>query len=214
MPSNAKDNMKAKEISSDAVTKNTDSVPAQLPDKNLPKDNHLDIKNIHDFESLGVFKSWEAFAMITPDEAVCWISSANLEAQKRDKTKKTSSIMLSIRLENQERDEFSYHSLYNLDPDEKLNMTIDNVVGFKLLPQEHWAWLKSSIDESRFVLASQKGTTLVLLGKTTHDKKFKETYSLSGFTVAYKTAFEACSKEINKKSNPAAQRDAQKSVKQ
>jgi hypothetical protein len=86
--------------------------------------------------------------------------------------------------------------VHHLEPEEKLNMTIDNVVGFKLSPQEHWAWLKSSIDESRFVLAAKKGTQLVLSGKTTHDKKFRETYSLSGFTTAYKSAFDACSKEI------------------
>lgn len=174
------------------------------PDKtqNNPKDNpnnnnHLDTKKIHNFESLGIFKAWEAFAMITQDEAVCWVASSNLEAKKADKAdKKTSSIILSIRLDTQERDEFSYHSVHHLEPEEKLNMTIDNLVGFKLSPQEHWAWLKSSIDESRFVLAAKKGTQLVLSGKTTHDKKFKETYSLSGFTNAYKTAFDACSKEI------------------
>ena len=107
--------------------------------------------------------------------------------------------MLSIRLENKERDEFSYHSEHNLEPETKLNMTIDKVVGFKLLPQGHWAWLKSSIDESRFVLAAQKGTNLLLSGKTTKDKAFKETYSLSGFTAAYKAAFDACHKSLEKK---------------
>jgi hypothetical protein len=159
--------------------------------------NHLDTKKIQNFESLGIFKEWEAFAMITQDEAVCWVASSNREAKKDDKVnEKTSSIILSIRLDNQERDEFSYHSVHHLEPEEKLNMTIDNVVGFKLSPQEHWAWLKSSIDESRFVLAAKKGTQLVLSGKTTHDKRFRETYSLSGFTTAYKSAFDACSKAI------------------
>ncbi len=178
-------------------------LPNKAPDSapnSAGSKNHLDTKKIHNFESLGVFKEWEAFAMITQDEAVCWIASAHLEAKKDEKDdkaqKKTSSIILSIRLDNKERDEFSYHSVHHLEPEEKLNMTIDNVVGFKLSPQEHWAWLKSSIDESRFVLAAKKGTQLVLTGKTTHDKKFRETYSLSGFTTAYKSAFDACSKAI------------------
>jgi hypothetical protein len=107
--------------------------------------------------------------------------------------------MLSIRLENKDRDEFSYHSHHNLEEQSKVRLTIDNMVGFDLLPQGHWAWLKSSIDESRFVLAAQKGTSLVLGGKTTKDKIFKESYSLSGFTAAYKVAFDACQSELEKK---------------
>jgi hypothetical protein len=164
-------------------------------------------KKVDGFQALGSFKSWEAFSMITLDEVVCWISSENTSVpkdntDKKSKIKKPSSLMLSIRLENKERDEFSYHSEYNLEPETKLNMTIDKVVGFKLLPQGHWAWLKSSIDESRFVLAAQKGTNLVLSGKTTKDKAFKETYSLSGFTAAYKVAFDACHQSLEKKATP------------
>ena len=176
----------------DTVTPPKDTEQPQQKDK-------IDTKIIHDFDSLGRSQEWEAFAMITPDETVCWISSTNLEAKKNDTSQKTSSLMLSIRFENQNRDEFSYHSQHNLIPEEKLNITIDNVVDFKLLPQEHWGWLKSSIDESRFVLAAQKGTRLMLSGKTTRDKKFQETYSLSGFTTAYKLAFNACDEAIQKK---------------
>jgi hypothetical protein len=169
----------------------------------IKKNINPNLKQVNGFENLGTFKSWEAFSMITLDEVVCWISADNVKSSKDttdnpSKDKKSSSLMLSIRLENKERDEFSYHSQYNLEAETKLNMVIDKVVGFKLSPQGHWAWLKSTIDESRFVLAAQKGTNLVLSGKTTKDKPFTETYSLSGFTAAYKTAFDACQKELEK----------------
>ncbi len=183
-------------LKTDAQKSTNSDTKEQTP----PKKSVIDTKIVHNFDSLGSFKDWEAFAMITPNETVCWLSSANLEAKKEKKIKNPSTLMLSIRLENQDRDEFSYHSRYNLAPEEKLHMTLDNVVGFKLLSQGHWAWLQSSIDESRFVLAAQKGTNLVLSGKTTHDKKIRETYSLSGFTAAYKVAFEACNKAIQEKS--------------
>jgi hypothetical protein len=190
-------------VANDAIpVKTTSQKPTktQQQEQTTLKHSMIDTKIVHNFDSLGSFKDWEAFAMITPNETVCWLSSANLEAKKENKTKTPSTLMLSIRLENKDRDEFSYHSHYNLAPEEKLNMTLDRVVGFKLVSQGHWAWLQSSIDESRFVLAAQKGTNLVLSGKTTHDKKIYETYSLSGFTAAYKAAFEACNKAIQEKS--------------
>ncbi|MFT6072753.1 MAG: hypothetical protein ACJARD_000848 [Alphaproteobacteria bacterium] len=162
------------------------------------------LQKINNFTQLGSFKDWEAFSMITAQETVCWISSAPINAYKvKRKVNEIdavqSALMLSIRLEKKERDELAYHSHHSLESDEKLMLKIDRMVQFALIPQDQWAWLQSSIDESRFVLASQKGYKLRISGKTIHDKKFTETYSLLGFTDAYKTAFEACNEALNKK---------------
>ena len=195
--------------------------PPPLPEKINPI-----LKTINGFEALGKFKDWESFAMITPDEVVCWISSSDKQAGKnkniqkkqtniiqsslKKSSKKPSILMLSIRLENEQRDEFSYYSSHSIEAEGRLHVKIDDLVGFKLSPQGHWAWLQSTIDESRFVLAAQKGTNLTLTGKDTHDKPIYETYSLSGFTAAYKSAFEACSNELKNKNGTHKADDTQK----
>jgi hypothetical protein len=84
-------------------------------------------------------------------------------------------------------------------PNEKIEMSVDNHIRFNLHSEGKWAWLKSSIDEGRFTLVAQKGNWLRLSGKDTHDKPFKETYSLGGFTAAYKAIFNECSKYMDKK---------------
>lgn len=159
-------------------------------------------KQIQDFTSLGHFNEWEAFSMITKDEMVCWISTTALPSKSEKETetdKKLSALMVSIRLENQVRDEFSYRSQHQLDEDKPLKMVIDKVVNFKLFPQSQWAWLKSSIDESRLILSAQKGLKVYISGKTIDDEEIFEKYSLMGFTAAYKAAFDQCNSEMQKR---------------
>lgn len=176
------------------------SLNASQKTLNLP-DGAYQVK---DFTSLGHFRDWEAFSMLTQDEMVCWVSTSDMNhKQNQEKTAakflKPSALMVAIRFENNNRNEFSYHSKFELDNHKPLRMMIDNAVGFQLSPQAHWAWLKSAVNESRFILAAEKGLYVKILGKTVDDKKISEKYSLIGFTKAYEKAFEVCKSEFQKR---------------
>jgi hypothetical protein len=162
--------------------------------------NKQKLEKINDFTSLGLFKTWEAFSMISEEETICWISTTALEDKKSSlNLKSKSTLIVSIRLEKKERNELAYKSKQKIETENSLNLVIDNVVPFNLIPQGQWAWLQSSIDESRFILASQKGIKLRIKGKTINEKPINETYSLLGFTDAYKVAFDACSSAYEQK---------------
>jgi len=182
-------------------------------DKQVSSENNKRIastKKIDSFIPLGTFKAWEAFSMISKQETVCWVTAKSLQYQsklqktsdgkiKEDNKNHPSALMVSIRLEKKERDELAYHSIEDIDEDKPLKIVIDGIVPFNLTPQEEWAWLASSIDESRFILTAKKGLKVKITGKNIHNKAINETYSLLGFTDAYNLAFQTCKEAFDKK---------------
>ena len=149
-----------------------------------------------DFSSLGVFRFWEAFVMQKENETICWISSK----PKKTLLKTESLLITSIYPMRRVRDEVSYHSGDILKTDKNVKAIIDERVTFYLQPEENWAWMKSTLDEGRFVLASQHGRSLTLKTVVETGKDNMETYSLQGYTDAYNAALKKCAELFHKKS--------------
>ena len=143
-----------------------------------------------DFVSLGKFRAWEAFFLQQGNEVLCWLSSKPVT--QTGLSSDDSNLITSIRPTHNIRDEISFHAPHKLDQDKFVKVSIDNKVSFNLSSEGRWAWLKSSLDEGRFVLASQNGTVLNINATTDDGKIMTQKYSLSGYTLAYKTALDKC----------------------
>ncbi|MEQ8388817.1 MAG: invasion associated locus B family protein [Alphaproteobacteria bacterium] len=73
--------------------------------------------------------------------------------------------------------------------------TVEVTVGgraFKLFTQNNKAWLASQADEEALVQAMIRGTDMVVTGTSSRGTLTTDTYSLKGFTAAYRKISEAC----------------------
>ncbi|MEM6602424.1 MAG: invasion associated locus B family protein [Pseudomonadota bacterium] len=144
-----------------------------------------------DYTSLGVFHDWEAFFLEQDNEVLCWISSKGIY-NNNEETAKQPIILTSMRPLQNIRDEISFFAGDTLDEKQKVKVNIDKKVFFELSPEGEWAWLRSKLNEGRFVVASRHGNILTTHFTNGSGKALKASFSLKGYTAAFEKTVEKC----------------------
>lgn len=183
------------------------SVHAETKEKNVEKPHNnkkYELVSGTDFISLGKNGDWESFFLKQENETICWISSTPeiVTNQKGDKVtpKKSKSVFItSIRPDHNVRNEISFHSNKKLNEDKRHIISVDKKTKFYLSAQGRWAWLKSSLEENRFVLSAQNGNNLFIRSFLNNGDSYDERYSLKGYTKAYQVALEHCAEYFEAK---------------
>ena len=142
-------------------------------------------------ERLGEFGDWGAFAFADDGGKVCFIASSPKQA-KGDYTQRGEIFVRVTHWPEQgRRDEVSFVAGYDYKEDSWVEVSIENGT-FKLFTVEDTAWAAEKETDKELVEAMIRGSRMVVKGTSSRGTLTTDTYSLTGFTSAYKMINQAC----------------------
>ena len=144
-----------------------------------------------DIQSLGAFGDWRAYAYDEKGEKACYIASQPKKDEGNYKRRGEIYAMVTHRPADKVRDEVSLAAGYRYKAETRVEVSIDGKT-FELLPHEDTAWVPDSAGDRKLVAAMRGGRQMVVQGTSSRGTATKDTYSLIGFTKAYKAASKAC----------------------
>ena len=142
-------------------------------------------------ELIDVFKDWSAFAMKQGGAKVCYLGSEPVKSE--GKYKKRGSVLFVVTHRPAEKiiGEINFMAGYPL----KDKSTVKVIIGdktFSLFIKDSDAWAKDAKTDTAIVRAMIRGAKMTLKGTSTRGTGTTDTFSLKGFTAAYKAASKAC----------------------
>ena len=140
---------------------------------------------------LGDYGAWSAFQFTEKGKPACYIASQPKKAEGKYKKRGDVYAIVTHRPAEKRRDEVSILAGYAYEKDSWVEVTIGKQT-FKLFTQDDGAWAPDPASDKKLVKAMIKGSTMVAVGTSSRGTKTKDTYSLSGFTKAYKAINKAC----------------------
>lgn len=140
---------------------------------------------------LGAFGDWEAFHAGEGKTKICYIASKPVS--KRGKYKKRGAIQFFVTHQPASKisDEVNVVNGYTF----KKRSVVTAHVGkkrFNLFTRGDGAWAKSRKTEKEMVREMKKRHRMVVYGRSSRGTKTRDTYSLKGFSAAYKAIDEEC----------------------
>ena len=140
---------------------------------------------------LGVYKVWVAQTYTQGEQNVCMMWSQPEKAEGNYTARGDIYVFLTHRPAEQQRNEIRFEAGYDFQDGSDVKVTIDEKT-FALSTDSSTAWLTSVSDEQAMVSAMKAGRDMVVAGTSSRGTDTKDTYSLYGFSAAYKAIGEAC----------------------
>jgi hypothetical protein len=140
-------------------------------------------------ELKGKFRDWNVFRAHRGDRVVCYVASTPI---KRDGTydKRGEPFFIVTNIEN-DADEVSISSGFKYSKKSDVEISFGSKK-FYLFPYEALAWANDKNDDIDIIKAMQKQEDMVVSGVASDGKIAVDTYSLIGFSQAYKSLREIC----------------------
>ena len=145
--------------------------------------------------SLGNFQDWGAFTAKENGKLVCYIGAEPTTSRGKYKKRGQTFLLVTHRpKEKSKRNQFNVVSLragYTYKKASAVKMLIGEST-FKLFTTKEWACAENAKLDKRLVTAMKRGSTLTVKGVSSRGTETTDTYSLKGFTAAYKAINKAC----------------------
>ena len=143
------------------------------------------------FERLGDFDDWSAFRFTENGSKACFMASQPINHEGNYKERGDIYALVTHWPADNTRDEVSIVIGYKFQDDSFVDLSIGGQK-FKLFTRDDVAWTPNATEDGRLVKAMIKGAKMVVRGTSWRGTKTKDTYSLKGFTAAYKKINEIC----------------------
>lgn len=141
---------------------------------------------------LGTFNAWSSYVLEGRGTLVCYMHSEP-EKMTGDYTRRGDSFLqITHRPKEKIANEVGLTAGYAYRKNSEVIMEIDGKATFKLFTNGDGAWARDSKTDTRLVRALSRGSELVVHGVSGRGTKTVDTYSLSGFTAAYRAIGKAC----------------------
>ena len=144
-----------------------------------------------DRKPLGVYGDWQAYTFDDNGAKACYIASAPTKHEGNYKARGDIFAIVTHRPSDKTRDVVSLLAGYSYDDSNPVEVAIDGKT-FKLLPYGSVAWAPDSKLDRQLVSAMRAGNTMVVRGTSSRGTATTDTYSLMGFTKAYRAINKAC----------------------
>ncbi len=144
-----------------------------------------------DPQALGKYGDWRAYSFDENGDKACYIASQPKKDEGKYKKRGDIYAMVTHRPAESVRDEVSLSAGYTYKEASQVEVTIGSNK-FELYPHQDTAWLPDAVGDEQLVAAMKAGRTMVVRGTSSRGTTTKDTYSLAGFTKAYKAASKAC----------------------
>lgn len=140
---------------------------------------------------LGIHGDWEAFQDIEDGKPVCYMASVPTKAVGKYKKRGKTYLIITHRPGSNSRNVVSYRAGYTF----KKGAKVDFIIGkkaVKLFTNDGWAYTPDAEQDLALVKMMVQGAKLTVKGTSSRGTKTTDTYSLKGFTAAYKAIGKAC----------------------
>ncbi len=142
--------------------------------------------------NMGTFGVWTAYVYQGADGKVCYMAA---EPEKSvGKYKKRDDVFLTIthRPADNSFDVVSVLAGYTYKKGSVPTLAIDKKKAIPLVSRDDGAWAKDSKTDQQLVAQMKSGSTAVLRGSSKRGTAITDTFSLKGFSKAYREISEAC----------------------
>jgi len=140
---------------------------------------------------LGKFGDWEAFTDKDGDNTICYIGSEPKKMRGKYKKRGASYVLITHRPAEKSKNVISIRAGYR----HKRGSGVSGIIGerhFKLFTREGWAFAPDADADNALVIAMMRGVTMTVKGVSSRGTKTNDTYSLRGFTAAYRAIGKVC----------------------
>lgn len=142
-------------------------------------------------ERLGDFGDWSAYQFTENGNVACYMASTPTTAKGAYTKRGEVFSIVTHRPSESRRDEVSFIAGYTHKKDSWVQVAIGGEA-FKLFTQSDGAWAPDKEADAALVAAMIKGSGMVVKGTSSRGTETTDTYSLKGFTKAYKAINKAC----------------------
>ncbi|MBE6451923.1 MAG: hypothetical protein E7012_00325 [Alphaproteobacteria bacterium] len=143
-------------------------------------------------EVLGEYGDWVAYYYKDASGSVCYMAST----PKKDEGKYTQRgdiyAVITHRPAEKSFNVVNFNAGYNFKRGSKVEVKIGARTFDKLFTSEDKAWATNEKTDKEMVEAMKRGSRMVVHGTSSRGTKTKDTYSLSGFSSAYRTISNKC----------------------
>jgi len=140
---------------------------------------------------LGSNGAWEASMEKSGSKQVCFMGSEPIKTVGKIKGRSRSYLMVAHRPQEKSLNVVSYRAGYDFKPGSEVKIVIAKKT-YKLFTDDGYAFAYDSKSDRLLVNTMIKSNRLKLTGKSKNNKTVTDTYSLKGFTAAYKRISKAC----------------------
>jgi hypothetical protein len=140
---------------------------------------------------LGQYRDWEAYSLKENGQNVCYVASQPTKTKGKYKKRGDIVVLVTHRPARKERDVINFFAGYSFKKGSAVEVKIGGQK-FSLFTKADTAWARGEKDERAMVRAMMRGRRMVVTGLSARGTRTADTYSLSGFTRAYKRVSKAC----------------------
>jgi len=137
------------------------------------------------------FSDWSAFSDGKGKSKTCYIASIPKKETGNYKSRGNTYILVTHRPAEKTRDVFELRAGYVYRKDSEVIVNIDGQV-YKMFTDRGTAWAHDGKADRSISRMMIRGKSMIVTGFSGRGTKTEDTYSLSGFTAAYKAIGKAC----------------------
>ena len=142
-------------------------------------------------ETIGVYQDWTAYQTTQDGKRICYMASKPEKDEGKYTKRGEIYTMVTHRPAAKSFDVVSVRAGYKYKKGATAEVAIGGA-GFALFTNEQTAWADNSADDKALVRAMRAGAKMIVRGKSWRGTDTKDTYSLLGFTAAYRAISKAC----------------------
>jgi invasion protein IalB len=141
--------------------------------------------------SLGSFQDWTAFADSVGGKQICYIGSLPKKQEGDYSRRDDTYILVTHRPSDKVFGEVSVEAGYTYKRGSEVSVSIDGKA-YKLFTDGGNAWAYDVASDKAIVNGMRAGSKMIVKGTSTRGTLTTDTYSLSGFTAAFKAIDAEC----------------------
>ncbi|OUS17034.1 hypothetical protein A9Q97_01940 [Rhodospirillales bacterium 47_12_T64] len=143
---------------------------------------------------IGQHKDWTSYSYSENGHKVCFIASVPKKAEGKYKKRGDIYLTVSHRTGEKRWDEVSVQSGYSYKNNSEATLSVGKT-RYKFFTKGDSAWAYDLGDDKKVINSMVKGSNLIVNGVSARGTKTKDTYSLRGFSAAYRSINQACGKK-------------------
>jgi len=141
--------------------------------------------------SLSKYADWEAFTERENGKLVCFMGAVPTKSRGKYTKRGQTFLLITHRPAEKSKNVISLQAGYTF----KKTSEVELVIGkskFKLFTDGPWAFASNADTDNKLVESMIRGAALIVRGISSRGTLTTDTYSLKGFTAAYKAIGKAC----------------------
>lgn len=143
---------------------------------------------------LGEYNDWSAFYYQDGKNVVCYMASSPQKDEGKYTQRGDIYVVITNRPAEKSFDVVNFVAGYTYKRDAKVVVKIGKTTIDKMFVDNDKAWAVSEKTDKELVAAMKKGERMIVTGESSRGTATKDTYSLSGFTAAYRAISAKCKK--------------------